>query len=82
VTFVYDAADLLFVDVSTNEEPFEGQDRKSVDPGTMSFISTVLQLPQDNANDLERTESVGAITSCKPCEVGETATQSREIGGT
>lgn len=80
VTLVSDAADLLFVDLSNNEEHFEGQDHKSVDPGTMSFISTVLQLPQDNANDLGRTESVGAITSCKPCEIGETATQSREIG--
>jgi hypothetical protein len=78
VTLVSDDADLLFVDVSTIEEPFEGQDHKSVDPGTMSFVSTVLQLPQDNANDLERAESVGAITSCKPCEVG---TQSREMGG-
>lgn len=80
VTLVSDTADLLYVDLSINEEHFEGQDHKSVDPGTMSFISTVLQLPQDNANDLERTESVGTITSCQLCEIGETATQSREIG--
>jgi hypothetical protein len=79
VTLVFDTADLFDVDLSINEEHFKEQDHKSVDSGTMSFISTVLQLPQDNANDLDRMESVGIVT-CKLCEIGETKTQSREIG--
>ena len=79
VALVSGAADLLKFDSSIDEEHFEGQNHKSVDPGAISFISTVLQLPQDNANDLETIESVGII-SYKQCEMGETASQSREIG--
>lgn len=79
VSFVSGAADLLNLDSSMIEEHFEGQNHKSVDPGTISFLSTVLQLPQDNANDVEKTETVGII-SCKQREIGETVTQSREIG--
>ena len=79
MSFVSGAADLLNLDSSMIEEHFEAQNHKSVDPGTISFLSTVLQLPQDNANDVEKTETVGII-SCKQREIGETVTQSREIG--
>ncbi|KAM4108632.1 hypothetical protein ACB094_03G059400 [Castanea mollissima] len=79
VSFVSGAADLLNLDSSMIEEHFEGQNHKSVDPGTISFLSTVLQLPQDNANDVEKTEAI-SIISCKQREMGETVTQSRVIG--
>jgi len=46
VALISDVADILTFEPSIDEESAE--ERKMVDPGTISFISTVLQVPQDN----------------------------------
>lgn len=58
----------------------EDQDEKIVDTGAISFISTVLQLPQDNAKDLVNMVSSSPSCSCKQSEMRETVTQPEEIG--
>ncbi|KAI9186771.1 hypothetical protein LWI28_020699 [Acer negundo] len=64
--------------IENNSE--EEQDQKTVDPGTITFVSTVLQLPQDNATDLENMVSISPSGSCKLSEIREPVTQSGEIG--
>ncbi|KAJ4842104.1 hypothetical protein Tsubulata_028794 [Turnera subulata] len=50
VALISDVADIL-TDSTIVEEQTEEQ--KMVDPGTISFISNVLQIPQENTNDSE-----------------------------
>ncbi|KAF5739529.1 protein tesmin/TSO1-like CXC 3 [Tripterygium wilfordii] len=63
VTLVSDVADLLNFNSWIIEERSEGQ--KAEDPGTISFVSTVLDLPQDNTDDMVNLLSDGLADSCK-----------------
>ncbi|KAK9292144.1 hypothetical protein L1049_020103 [Liquidambar formosana] len=72
---ISNATDLLISDSSINNEHYEGQDYETVDAGVISFISAVLQLPQDDANDLKKTESDDPVGSCKLDKMEEPVTQ-------
>ena len=74
VAIVSDVADMLTMDSSIIHENTDGQDRRTADSGTTSFISTILQFPLDNANNLEDAESGDPSGSCKQSELGEQAT--------
>ena len=74
VAIVSDVADMLTMDSSIIHENTDGQDRRTADSGTTSFISTILQFPLDNANNLENAESGDPSGSCKQSELGEQAT--------
>lgn len=71
VALISDVADILNFDSSITEE--QSEDQKMTDPGTISFISNVLQVPQDNTNDMENVESIG---TSKQNEMGEQGIQS------
>ncbi|KAK0601096.1 hypothetical protein LWI29_021280 [Acer saccharum] len=71
-----DLLDSSIIENTSEEE----QDQETVDPGTITFVSTVLQLPQDNATDLENMVSISPSGSCKLSEIREPVTQSGEIG--
>ncbi|KAL5770680.1 hypothetical protein ACOSP7_014834 [Xanthoceras sorbifolium] len=72
--------DVLNSNSSIIENDSEEKDQETVDPGTITFVSTVLQLPQDNATDFENMVSVSPSSSCKLSEIRESVTQSGEIG--
>ncbi|KAF8401734.1 hypothetical protein HHK36_012680 [Tetracentron sinense] len=76
-SLISDAADLLIFDSSTNGETSKGQDQKLVDAGSSSFISLVLELPQDNIDDLQNTQPVDR---CEELEMEDPATQQGEVG--
>ncbi|GMP60782.1 hypothetical protein CsSME_00023502 [Camellia sinensis var. sinensis] len=59
---VSDAADLLIFDSFIIEETSDGQVVKTLNSETTSCASTVLELPQDNNDSLQKTHAVG---SCK-----------------
>lgn len=69
VTLVSNVADAFYFESSVIEEHSEEQ-KLMVDPGTISFISNVLQIPQDNTNELENSNDYSEQ------ETGETGTQS------
>ncbi|KAK2637777.1 hypothetical protein Ddye_025572 [Dipteronia dyeriana] len=71
--------DVLYSSIIENNSE-EEQDQETVDPGMTTFVSTVLQLPQDNATDLENMVSISPSGSCKLSEIREPITQSGEIG--
>ncbi|KAK3200607.1 hypothetical protein Dsin_024022 [Dipteronia sinensis] len=77
VSLVSDVDVLDSFNIENNSE--EEQDQETVDPGTITFVSTVLQLPQDNATDLENLVSISPSGSCKLSEIREPITQSGEI---
>ncbi|KAJ4719630.1 protein tesmin/TSO1-like CXC 2 [Melia azedarach] len=77
VSLISDA--VLNSDLSIIENNSEDEDQKTVDTGEISFISTVLQLPQDNANDLTDMVSVSPSCSCKQSDMREPVTQPEEI---
>ena len=66
--------------LSIVENNSEDQDEKTVDSGAISFISTVLQLPQDNAKDLVNMVAGSRSCSCKQSIMTEPLTQPEEIG--
>ncbi|XVF42156.1 hypothetical protein PTKIN_Ptkin01aG0337200 [Pterospermum kingtungense] len=74
VAIVSDVADMLTVNSTVMHENTDGQDHIRAQSGTTSFISTVLQFPQENANNLENAESADPSGSCKESELRETVT--------
>ncbi|XP_022745065.1 protein tesmin/TSO1-like CXC 2 isoform X2 [Durio zibethinus] len=74
VAIVSDVADMLTMNSSIIHENTDGQDMRTADSGTTSFISTMLQFPLDNANNLENAESGDPSCSCKQSEFGEPVT--------
>lgn len=77
---ISDDTDQLIFDSSISKEHSEVQDHKTVDPGTYSFIATVLQLPHDEIDDLQKSQSMGSVDSYEQCETEETVTKSRDVG--
>ncbi|KAH9754119.1 CRC domain-containing protein TSO1 [Citrus sinensis] len=77
VSLVSDA--VLNSNLSVVENNSEDQDEKTVDTGAISFISTVLQLPQDNTKDLVNMVTGSRSCSCKQSEMTEPLTQPEEI---
>ena len=75
VALISDVADILTLEPSVDEESDEKQ--KLVDPGTISFISNVLQAPQDNSDDSETPSYAG---SSQQREIGEPGIQPVESG--
>ena len=75
VAQIYYVADILTFEPSIDEESAEEQ--KMVDPGTISFISNVLQVPQDNNNDSETSNCVGSF---QHCDMGDLGIQPKEFG--
>ncbi|KAK8712659.1 hypothetical protein V6N13_147889 [Hibiscus sabdariffa] len=75
VAIVSDVADILTVN-SANiiHENSDGQDLGIADSGTTSFISNIPQIPPDNANNLENTESGDLQVSCEQNELEEPVT--------
>ncbi|KAL9450765.1 hypothetical protein AB3S75_012491 [Citrus x aurantiifolia] len=78
VSLVSDA--VLNSNLSIVENNSEDQDEKIVDFGAISFILTVLQLPQDNAKDLVNMVTGSRSCSCKQSIMTEPLTQPEEIG--
>lgn len=74
---ISDTDNLLNFDSPTTGEQPEGQDSRMVDPGTMSFISDVLE---DDLSKFEKLESTGPVGSCVPCVMGEPGKESEGIG--
>ncbi|KAL3573646.1 hypothetical protein D5086_024259 [Populus alba] len=74
VALISDVADILTLEPSFDEESAEEQ--KMVDPGTISFISNVLQVPHDNNNDSETSNCVG---SSQHCDMGDLGIQPKEF---
>ncbi|XWS57660.1 hypothetical protein CRYUN_Cryun09bG0192500 [Craigia yunnanensis] len=74
VAIVSDVADMLTMNSSIIHENTNGQDRRTADFGTTSFISTMLQFPLDTSNNLENAESGDSSGFCKKSEVGEPVT--------
>jgi len=72
---IFYVADILTFEPSIHEESAEEQ--KMVDPGAISFISNVLQVPQDNNNDLETSNCVGPF---QHCDMGDPGIQPKEFG--
>ncbi|TYH46019.1 hypothetical protein ES332_D11G306800v1 [Gossypium tomentosum] len=74
VAVVSDVADMLTVNTSIIHENSDGQDQRTVDSGTTSFISNIPEFSLDNANNLEHAESGDHQGSCKQNELGESVT--------
>ncbi|XVE89852.1 hypothetical protein DITRI_Ditri20bG0027700 [Diplodiscus trichospermus] len=74
VAIVSDVADMLTMNSSIIHENINGQDQRTSDSGTTSFMSTILQFPLDNANNLENAESGDPSGSSKQSELGEPVT--------
>ncbi|GLT90545.1 hypothetical protein SLE2022_084710 [Rubroshorea leprosula] len=68
---VSDAADLLNFNSPITGGHSEGQNQKTADSGTLSYISTLLQLPQDPTNEFENVEDGCPGGFCKQSEMGE-----------
>eukprot|EP00257_Ricinus_communis_P024437 XP_015584641.1 protein tesmin/TSO1-like CXC 3 isoform X1 [Ricinus communis] len=75
VALISNVDDMLHFESSIIEE--QPEEQKMVDPGTISFISNVLQIPQDNNNDTENMESTNFVGSLE-LKMGEPGTQSTE----
>ena len=75
VALISDVADILTFEPSFDEEYAEEQ--KMVDPGTISFISNVLQVPQDNNNDSETSNCAGSF---QHYNMGDPGIQPKEFG--
>ncbi|KAB1994833.1 hypothetical protein ES319_D13G124300v1 [Gossypium barbadense] len=71
VAVLSDVADMLTMNSSIIHENTDGQDRRTTNPGTTSFISNILQFPLDKANNSENAESGDPSGSCKQSESGE-----------
>ncbi|XP_038990834.1 protein tesmin/TSO1-like CXC 2 isoform X2 [Hibiscus syriacus] len=67
-------ADMLTMNSSIIHENTDGQDQRTADSGTTSFISTIMQFPLDNANNLRNAESGDPSGSCKQNESGDPVT--------
>ena len=78
VSLVFDG--VLNSNLSIVENNSEYQDLKTVDTGAISFISTVLQLPQYNAKDLVNMLTGSRSCSCKQSKMSEPLTQPEETG--
>ncbi|KDP23641.1 hypothetical protein JCGZ_23474 [Jatropha curcas] len=76
-TLISDVSDILCFDSSISAE--QSEEQKIVDPGTISFVSNVLQIPQDNTNASENMESTNCVGSSEH-KMGEIGTQSTELG--
>ncbi|KAA3472842.1 protein tesmin/TSO1-like CXC 2 isoform X1 [Gossypium australe] len=74
VAVVSDVADMLTVNTSIIHDNSDGQDQRTVDSGTTSFISNIPEFSLDNANNLEYAESGDHQGSCKQNELGESVT--------
>ncbi|GMI84645.1 TESMIN/TSO1-LIKE CXC 2, TESMIN/TSO1-like CXC 2 [Hibiscus trionum] len=68
VAALSDVADMLTMGSSIIHENTDGQDQRTADSGTTSFMSTIMQFPLDNANNLENAESGDPSGSCKQNE--------------
>lgn len=77
---ISDAADLLISDSSIAAGASTEQDQKLVDHETCSFTSFVSNIPQDNTDDLQKTQPVGLVDSCEQQEMEDPATQLTEVG--
>ncbi|KAK8260519.1 hypothetical protein V6Z12_D13G127000, partial [Gossypium hirsutum] len=71
VAVLSDVADMLTMNSSIIHENTDGQDWRTTNPGTTSFISNILQFPLDKANNSENAESGDPSGSCKQSESGE-----------
>ncbi|XP_021677288.2 protein tesmin/TSO1-like CXC 3 isoform X2 [Hevea brasiliensis] len=78
VTLISNVADALNFESSIIEEHSE-EHKLMVDPGTISFISNVLQIPQDSTNDLENGESI-VCDDYSEQKMGEPGSQSIVLG--
>ena len=78
VKFISDDTDQLLFDSSLSKEHSEAQDHKTVDPGTISFIATVLQLPHDELDDSKKSQSIGSGDSYGQCETEEIVAKSSD----
>ena len=74
VALISDVADILTFEPSFDEESAEEQ--KMVDPETISFISNVLQVPQDNNNDPETSNCAGSF---QHYDMGDPGIQPKEF---
>ncbi|XP_039045608.1 protein tesmin/TSO1-like CXC 2 isoform X2 [Hibiscus syriacus] len=74
VAALSDVADMLTMNSSVIHENTDGQDQRAADPGTASFMSTIMQFPLDNANKLDIGESGDPSGSCKQNELAEPVT--------
>ncbi|KAA3487348.1 protein tesmin/TSO1-like CXC 3 isoform X4 [Gossypium australe] len=71
VAVLSDVADMLTMNSSIIHENTDGQDWRTTNSGTTSFISNILQFPLDKANNSENAESGDPSGSCKQSESGE-----------
>ncbi|MBA0816226.1 hypothetical protein Gohar_000915 [Gossypium harknessii] len=71
VAVLSDVADMLTMNSSIIHENTDGQDWRTTNSGTTSFISNILQFPLDKANNSEKAESGDPSGSCKQSESGE-----------
>lgn len=78
--FISDGNDPLIYDASISKEHSKLQDQKKVDPGTISFVATVLQLPHDELDDSQKSQSIGSVDSYGQCETEEIIAKSRDAG--
>ncbi|KAH1032005.1 hypothetical protein J1N35_044179 [Gossypium stocksii] len=73
VAVLSDVADMLTMNSSIIHENTDGQDWRTKNSGTTSFISNILRFPLDKANNSENAESGDPSGSCKQSESGEPA---------
>ncbi|GAV81174.1 CXC domain-containing protein [Cephalotus follicularis] len=78
VAVISDVADVFTSNSSITEDNIEEKDEISEDPGK-SFISSVLQLPQEEAVDPDNEDSGDPSGSCKQSEMIGPVTQSEDI---
>ncbi|MBA0576068.1 hypothetical protein Golob_024983 [Gossypium lobatum] len=71
VAVLSDVADMLTMNSSIIHENTNGQDWRTTNSGSTSFISNILQFPLDKANNSENAESGDPSGSCKQSESGE-----------
>ncbi|MBA0699209.1 hypothetical protein Goari_000865 [Gossypium aridum] len=71
VAVLSDVADMLTMNSSIIHENTDGQDWRTTNSGTTSFISNILQFPLDKANNSENAESGDPSDSCKQSESRE-----------
>ncbi|KAK8994727.1 hypothetical protein V6N11_045800 [Hibiscus sabdariffa] len=68
VAVLSDVADKLTMNSSIIHENTDGQDQRTADSGTTSFMSTIMQFPLDNVNNLENADSCDPSGSCNQNE--------------
>ncbi|XP_010259114.1 PREDICTED: CRC domain-containing protein TSO1-like [Nelumbo nucifera] len=76
---ISDTADLLIFYSSTDMEVSKGHDQNLVDPETTSFTSLMSKLPQENTNDLHKTQPVGPFGSREQHKMEDPTAQPREL---